>query len=85
VEANMYRFSIAWLYLTSSWRSNYQQLEVGNPLTGLTPQHICAYPKPGPWLPTLYVVVVFIFIYLSLEVIVRLLVLVELLTTTIFH
>ena len=38
-------------------RSSYQEERVGIPLTGLTPPHFYACPKPGPEFPTSYVVV----------------------------
>ena len=33
----------------------------GVPLTGFTPPHLCACPKPGPGFPASFVVVFFVF------------------------
>ena len=38
---------------------NYQEGNIWIPLTSLTLQHFHSFPKPGPGIPTLYVVVFF--------------------------
>ena len=49
-------FFIVCLYMYCRWRSSYQVGKVGTPLTGSTPPHYCACPKPGHGSPTSYVV-----------------------------
>ena len=44
---------------------------VGIPLTCLTSTYLCVCPKPGPWFPTSYVVLVLIFNEVTYEAIVR--------------
>jgi len=41
-------------------RSSYQEGRLGRRLTGLSKAQFCAYPKPGPGLPTSYVVAFFV-------------------------
>ena len=41
------------------WRSNYQGVRVGISLTGFTPPHFWTHPKPGPEIPSAYVMVLF--------------------------
>ena len=43
------------LYMYCRWRSSYQEGRVEIPLTGSTPPHVCADPKPGLEFPTSYV------------------------------
>ena len=43
------------------WRFSYQEGGFGTPLTGSTPPHFCASPKPGPGFPMSYVMVFFVF------------------------
>ena len=50
------RFSIIIFYMYCRWRSNCQE-RVRSTLTGLTPTHFCACPKPG--FPKSYVMVFF--------------------------
>jgi hypothetical protein len=38
-------------------RSNYQEGEGWEPLTGLAPPHLFACPKPRPWFPMPYIMV----------------------------
>ena len=46
--------------VTCHWVSSYQErTETGIPLTGVTPPHVCACPKPGPGFPMSYVLVFF--------------------------
>jgi hypothetical protein len=56
VETNLGSFFIVCLYMYCRWRSSYQAGKVGTPLTGSTPPHYCACPKPGHGSPTSYVV-----------------------------
>ena len=63
-------FFLVYLYMYCRCRSSYQEGRVGIQLTGLTPPHFCACSKPGPWFPTSYVVVFFVFSELRWEVIV---------------
>ena len=60
-------FSIC-LHLYCLWKYNYQVGRVEFPLTGSTPPHFCACPRPGPGAS--YVMVFFMFICLRWEVIV---------------
>ena len=41
------------------WRSNYQGVRVGISLTGFTPPHFWTHLKPGPEIPSAYVMVLF--------------------------
>jgi hypothetical protein len=43
------------------WRFSYQEGGFETPLTGSTPPHFCASPKPGPGFPMSYVMVFFVF------------------------
>ena len=52
-------------------RFNHQEGRFGIPLTGLTPPHFCACPKPGPGFPTTYVVGLFFFVFFLNEVFFR--------------
>lgn len=47
-EANLCRFLINCLYINWRWNSSYEEERVRNPLIGLTPPHICVYPKSAP-------------------------------------
>ena len=66
VEADLCSFLVVCLYCR--WRSNYQEGWAGITLTSLIPPHFCACPKPGPGLPTSYVVV---FLYAVSSVTIR--------------
>jgi hypothetical protein len=48
------------LFISCCWISNYKE-GGGILLTGLTPQHLCACPKPWPEFTTTYIVVFLIF------------------------
>ena len=50
-----------YMYIPCRWISSYQEGRVGIPLTGLTPQQLCACPNPVPGSPTIYVVVTLVF------------------------
>ena len=53
-------FSIICLYICCNWRSSYQEGSIEILLTGLSPPHVCAFPKPRPRFPT-YVMAFFVF------------------------
>jgi hypothetical protein len=59
------------VYMYGRLRSCYQEEFVGILLTCLIPPHLCVCLKPGPWFPTSYVVVFFVFSELRWDVILR--------------
>ena len=53
----MYRILIVCLCMYCRSKTRYRKGRVAIPVTGLTPPHSDACPKPGPGFPTSYVVV----------------------------
>ena len=65
----IYACLLSFVYLcTVVWEQVINMERVGIPLTGLTPPHFYASPKPGPGFLTSYVVVFFVFSELMWEI-----------------
>jgi hypothetical protein len=56
LEANLCRFSLSFVYTCIVVDDLDIKRGFGIPLSGLTPPHLCAYPKSGPRFPMSYVV-----------------------------